>query len=250
MTQTISDQIESYNGPVVILVRPQMGENIGAAARAMLNCGLLEMRVVDPRDGWPNEAAIAMSSGAEEILEYAKVFDDLPSAIADLQLVGASSARLRDMNKPVIDQNEFADEMVTAAAEGVRCGLLFGAERSGLENYEVMLADKLVQVPLNPVHNSLNLGQAVLLIGYAWFERSRTAVSPESGVSSTLATKDDLENFFNRLMPALEESGFLGIEEKKPKMIRNIRNIFQRSPLTAIEISTLHGIVESLKRLK
>jgi tRNA/rRNA methyltransferase len=235
--------------PVVILVRPQMGENIGAAARAMMNCGLVEMRIVAPRDGWPNEAAIAMASGAESILEEARIFDDLPDAVADLHFVAASTARHRDMNKPVVNQWQLADEMIVAGDSGLRCGLLFGAERSGLENDEVVLADKIVQVPLNPVHNSLNLGQAVLLIGYAWFERMQQRMPQDGCIEKGLATKEEIENFFGRLIPDLEKSGFLGIEEKKPKMVRNIRNIFQRASLTSIEVSTLHGIVESLKRL-
>ena len=233
----------------MVLVRPQMGENIGAAARAMLNCGLYSMRVVAPRDGWPSEAAMATASGAEAILEAAEVFDDLSSAISDLHFVGATTARDRDMRKPVIDQHAMAEDLISRTKAGQRCGLLFGAERSGLENDEVVLADKLIQVPLNPVHNSLNLGQAVLLISYAWFQRAKEVPLKDGMSSDEPAEKKDLENFFGRLVPDLEKTGFLGIEEKKPRMVRNIRNIFERASLTKTEVSTLHGIVESLKRL-
>ena len=250
MSDSIQKLVSEFAGPVVILVRPQMGENIGAAARAMLNCGLYSMRIVAPRDGWPNEAAIAMASGAEAILEAAEVFDDLNAAVADLQFVGATTARDRDMRKPVVDQTTMAKELVQRTSIGHKCGLLFGAERSGLENEEVVLADKLIQVPLNPVHNSLNLAQAVLLIGYAWFQLRHNPTLDDGMPTDDLASKDDLENFFARLVPDLEKSGFLAIEEKKPRMVRNIRNIFQRAFLTKTEVSTLHGIVESLKRLQ
>ncbi len=249
MSETIEKLIADFAGPAVILVRPQMGENIGAAARAMLNCGLYHMRIVSPRDGWPNEAAMAMASGAEAILEAASVHDSLADAVADLHFVGATTARDRDMRKPVVNQAVLADEMISRTTEGQRCGLLFGAERSGLENEEVIIADKLIQVPLNPVHNSLNLAQAVLLIGYAWFEKAQTVQTSDGMSEDELASKGDIENFFSRLVPDLEKSGFLGIEEKKPKMVRNIRNIFQRASLSKTEVSTLHGIVESLKRL-
>ena len=155
--------------PAVILVRPQMGENIGAAARAMKNFGLGEMRIVDPRDGWPNEKAIAMSSRADDILDSAALYDDTPAAVADLHAVYATTARSREMEKPCLTPREAVADMRSRLERGEQLGILFGGEKAGLSNDDATLAQSIIQIPANPAFSSLNLGQAVLLVAYEWF---------------------------------------------------------------------------------
>ena len=234
-------------GPAIILVRPQLGENIGTAARAMLNCGLTDLRIVDPRDGWPNEMAVRASSGADVVIENARIYATTGDAIAGLERVYASSARPRDMVKPVMTPEGAAAEMRRVEAEGSRCGVLFGAERMGLENDDVVLADTLIEVPLNPAYKSLNLAQAVLLISWSWFRLADETPEYRLELGGTRpATKDELVNFFTRLEEKLIESNFLYPVKKRPAMIRNIRNMFQRMSLTEQDLRTLHGIVVSL----
>jgi tRNA/rRNA methyltransferase len=234
-------------GPAVILVRPQLGENIGMVARAMLNCGLTELRLVRPRDGWPSATAEAAASGALSVLEGARVFDSTEAAIADLQRVYATTARPRGMVKVVVTPAQAAVELRAEAAAGQRCGLLFGPERSGLVNDDIALADVALTVPLNPAFASLNLAQAVLLVGHAWFLADDA--TPPSRLESNAgqpASKAELVNFFERLEDALDETGFLFPPEKRPTMVRNLRNLFQRAKLTESEINTLHGVVVAL----
>jgi tRNA/rRNA methyltransferase len=234
--------------PVVILVRPQMGENIGAAARAMKNFGLAELRLVAPRDGWPNEKASAMSSRADDILEKAAVFDDTASAVADLQAVFATSARQRDMEKPVFAPRLAAEESARRITGGQRVGLLFGAEKAGLDNDDVALATGLIHIPANPAFSSLNLGQAVLLIGYEWY----LAGAGNGGVAGPgvdePASYRDLLFFFQRLESLLDDKGFMKPVEKRPTMVRNIRNMFTRAGLTEQELRTFHGVISALVR--
>ena len=236
-------------GPAVILVDPQLGENIGMCARAMLNCGLTELRLVRPRDGWPSESAVSAAAGADRILAQARLFDDTAAALADLQRVYATTARLRDMEKPLLTPREAAVELRAAAAAGERAGLLFGPERAGLVNDDVALADAAIKVPLNPAFSSLNLAQSVLLIGYEWFQAG--AEAPPGRLTrpgAEPASKAELVNFFGRLEQALDETGFLRPVEKRPVMVRNIRNLFTRSALTAQEVQTLHGILSALRK--
>jgi tRNA/rRNA methyltransferase len=237
--------------PAIILVDPQLGENIGAAARAMLNCGLEELRLVRPRDGWPNEKALANASGADSVIENARLFDSTEDAIADLTRVYATTARPRDMVKVVETPRFAAAEIRARLAAGDRIGILFGPERTGLVNDDIALADALICVPLNPAFSSLNLGQAVLLVGYEWFQ-SADETPPRQLVTNTTrpAVKEELLNFFAHLERELDESGFLRNVEKRPSMVRNIRSMFDRAELTEQEIQTLHGIVKELSTLR
>lgn len=249
------------SGPVVILVEPQLGENIGAAARAMLNCGLLEMRLVRPRDGWPNEKAVASASGADVVLDGVRVFDTTAEAVADLNVVYATTARRRDMLKEVVTPRRAAQEFLAGEARGERIGLLFGAERKGLENDDVTLADKILEAPLNPGFSSLNLGQAVLLVAWEWRMARLDAGSdttPEAFIPGTedaggdvpAASREDLIRLYEHLEGELDDSGFLLPLHKRPTMVRNLRNIFHRARLTEPEVRTLRGVVVALSRTR
>lgn len=238
-------------GPAVILVEPQLGENIGMVARAMLNCGLTELRLVRPRDGWPNPVATAAASGADAVIENATLFDTTVDAIADLHRVYATTARPRGMVKPIVTPAQAASELRAEMAAGRNCGLLFGPERSGLVNDDIALADAALTVPLNPAFASLNLAQAVLLVGHAWF-LAGDATPPrylETNAGQP-ASKAEMENFFRRLEAELDITGFLYPPEKVPSMLRNLRNMFLRMAPTENEVNTLHGVVVALRDKK
>lgn len=240
---------EEAAAPVIVLVGPQMGENVGATARAMLNCGLSELRLVSPRDGWPNERAQAMATGASrEVVDRARVFATTAAAVADLHRVYATTARRRDMLKPAIGPRELAVEVRERAARGQRSGVLFGPERAGLDNDDVALASHIVHIPLNPGYSSLNLAQAVLLVAWAWFEgASGAATPPPDQRSATLpATSAQLVNLFEHLEQELDASGFLRVAEKRGIMVRNLRSILHRAELREHEVRALHGVVSSL----
>lgn len=240
---------EEAAAPVIVLVGPQMGENVGATARAMLNCGLTELRLVSPRDGWPNERAQAMATGASrEVVDRARVFATTAAAVADLHRVYATTARRRDMLKPAIGPRELAVEVRERAARGQRSGVLFGPERAGLDNDDVALASHIVHIPLNPGYSSLNLAQAVLLVAWAWFEgASGAATPPPDQRSATLpATSAQLVNLFEHLEQELDASGFLRVAEKRGIMVRNLRSILHRAELREHEVRALHGVVSSL----
>jgi tRNA/rRNA methyltransferase len=239
--------------PVIILVEPQLAENIGAVARAMLNCGLTELRLVQPRPDWPSERARANSSGAEAVLNAAVLFRSVTEATADLQRVYATTARSRDLIKLIMTPQHAVHEMRAEIGRGERVGVLFGPERSGLVNDDVALADTVIAVPLNPEFSSLNLGQAVLIVAYEWF-KSRDETPPVAlhHQSSPVATKAHLDSFFVRLEAELDACGFLRNAEMRPSMVRSIRAMFGRAELTDQEVRTLHGILSELvaKRLK
>ncbi|MDH3593271.1 MAG: RNA methyltransferase [Rhodospirillales bacterium] len=248
MAGTDRSKTTRLGGPAVVLVDPQLGENIGMVARAMLNCGLSELRLVRPRDGWPNEAAVSAAAGADTVLEHARLYDTTAAAVADLARVYAATARPRGMVKPVVTPRRAAAELRAALAEGLRAGLLFGPERSGLVNDDLALADTLLAVPLNPAFASLNLAMAVLLVGYEWFQVA-DATPPrrlEAG-GQPPAGKAELVNFFQRLEAALDETGFLHPPEKRPGMVRNLRNMIQRLEPTDQDLRTLHGIISALR---
>ncbi len=233
--------------PVIILVEPQLAANIGATARAMLNCGLRELRLVSPRDGWPNDQASAMASGADEVLEAAKLFPDVEAAVADLQRVYATTARHRDMIKHEVTPARAAQEIHQAAVRGARSGVLFGRERIGLTNDEVVLADAVMHVPLNPRFSSLNLAQAVLLVAYEWFQaRDPTAERVLVQAGHEAASRGELFNLFNHLEGALEEGGFFKVAAKKPHTVRTLRNILLRADLAERDVRMLHGVITSL----
>ncbi len=234
-------------GPVIVLVEPQLGENIGTAARAMLNCGLTDLRLVRPRDGWPNDAAVAAAAGADQVLDGARVCLTVADAIGDLHHVYAATARRRDVLKTVITPEQAADAMRRASAAGEGIGVLFGPERAGLNNNDLSLADTILSVPLNPAYGSLNLAQAVLLVAYEWFRAGNDGSGQRPGGGPTEpASKRDLIGFFEHLERELDESGFLRPPEKRPAMVHNIRALFQRAGLMDQEVRTLRGIVSAL----
>ncbi|MEM7650706.1 MAG: RNA methyltransferase [Pseudomonadota bacterium] len=235
--------------PTIVLVNPQMGENIGAAARAMLNFGLCDLRLVNPRDGWPNPRAIDMSADALDKMPPVQVFETLAEAVADLHVTYATTARTRDMVKPVYTPRAAALE--THANPNQKTGFVFGAERTGLTNDETALCTHIIQIPTNPDFSSLNLGQAVLLIAHELFQASDdTADTVLDMGDSAPATQDEFEHFFGRLEGALEEHRFFKSEDLKPTMVRNIRNIFTRSKLSTQEVNTLQGILSALSGKK
>ena len=233
--------------PAIILVGPTLGENIGAAARAMMNFGLSDMRLVSPKGVWPNQKAINTASGAERILEYASVFDTTEAAVADLQRLYATTARVRDMEKPVLTPRGLAGVVREKSVTGAKSGILFGRESKGLDNGDVAMSDAIVMVPVHPDHTSINLGQAVLLIGYEWFlagdPETISAVTRKSGQP---ASREELIAFFEHLESELDDCGFLYPPEKRPRMVRNIRNMFTRTGLSDQEVKTLRGIVAGL----
>ena len=248
MAGTDKSQKPAEAGPAVILVRPQMGENIGAAARAMFNFGLTDLRLVAPRDGWPNEAAFAMAAGAEEVARAATVHETLSDAIGDLTYVVATTARGRDMAKPALLPQEAAAELRNRHKAGEQVGLMFGAEASGLSNDDVAVADAVVTIPANPAFSSLNLGQAVLLLSYEWMKTEGMELpSPTGRGDATPAEKELLLGLFEHFEDALIRSGFLGVAEKRPAMVRNLRAMLTRAELTDQEIRTLRGIIVSLE---
>ena len=237
--------------PVFILVRPQMAENIGMAARAMMNCGVYDLRVVDPRESPFDEKAYAASSGADPILREAKVFSTLKEAIADLNFILATTARPRRLSKPVFKASELRDFFQNTSIPLSKIGVLFGCERTGLENEELECADALLTIPLNPEHTSLNLSQAVLLVGYECLQainqnQLKAAKTPEN----PLANKADVQMFLDKLNSALTEKGYYRLTDKRPKMQQNLDNIFLKAGLTKQEIQTLHGVLKSLIRLE
>ena len=237
--------------PAIILVQPTLGENIGAAARAMMNFGLSDMRLVNPRGGWPNQQAINTSSGAERILEQARLFDSTEAAVADLQRLYATTARMRDLEKPVLAPRELAGVLRGHGRDGERAGILFGREAMGLYNDDIAISDAMVMIPVNPEHPSLNLAQAVLLIGYEWHLAGGPATIAEvTRKGGQPASREELLGFFEHLERELIECGFLFPPEKRPRMIHNIRNIFSRSALSDQEVKTLRGIVAGLTRLR
>jgi tRNA/rRNA methyltransferase len=233
--------------PVFILVRPQMGENIGAAARAMLNFGLERMRIVGPRDGWPNPKAVAMASGAGRLLDHAGLFADLPGAIADCDFVFATTARGRELVKEVVTP-ERAMEMARAmGTEGKRVGVLFGPERAGLENDDIIRANAIVTVPVNPEFPSLNLAQCVLLLGYEW-QRQGASVPPSvmELARTEFASREDVDRLADHFEERLEAAGFFFPETKVDGMKANLRNMWGRLGLTRAEVQTFHGMLRQI----
>ncbi len=244
MAGTNSSRDGVTGGPAVILVEPQLGENIGTAVRAMMNCGLDDLRLVRPRDGWPNDRAVAAASGADRVLDRARLYPSVEAAVGDLAHVYATTARDRYMVKREVTPRHAAAEMRGFLAAGEPCGVLFGPERTGLVNEHIALADTVLTVPLNPAFSSLNLAQAVLLVGYEWFT-AHAEPPPETLHTghSRPADKAELIRFFEHFEEALTDSGFLRHPDKRPSMTRNLRNLFQRAGCTEQELRTLHGVI-------
>jgi tRNA/rRNA methyltransferase len=234
-------------GPIIILVEPQLGENIGATARVMANFALARLRLVNPRDGWPNIHARRAASGADRILEAAALFDTLEAAIADCTLVLATTARAHDQAKPVIAPDAAAALLAPHVAAGERVAVLFGRERYGLENHEVALADRIVTFPVNPAFASLNLAQAVAVVAYEWFKLASGGTLPFAMPrKSEPAGKQQVQAFFANLERQLDEIEYFRPLDKRATMVVNLRNIFARMQPTQQDIQTLHGVVVAL----
>jgi tRNA/rRNA methyltransferase len=231
--------------PCIILVRPQMGENIGAAARAMLNFDVMELRIVNPRDGWPNIQATQMAAGALEKMPPVQVYDSLASAVKDCHHVYATTARPRDMVKPVMDMRGAVSDARTRHVSKQKTAFVFGPERTGLDNDEVALCHTLITIPTNPEFWSLNLGQATLLMAYEWMNGG-DAPSSSAASEEPPATHEKIDEFLTRLKTELEDAGFFRSEGLKPTMKRNIRNIFMRNELSDQDVRTLQGILSAL----
>src|SRR6516164_5638190 len=234
-------------GPIVILVEPQLGENIGMAARAMGNFALTRLRIVKPRDGWPNISAQRAAAGADHILGKAELFDTVEQAVADCTLLFATTARAHDQAKSVVGPQAAAAEMVGQIAAGGTVGILFGRERSGLQNEEVGLANRIITFPVNPGFASLNLAQAVLLIGYEWFKLATAGALPFAMPErSERASQHQIQAFFENLVQELDSVEFLRPAEKRDTMLVNLRNIFTRMDPTKQDMHTLHGVVMAI----
>ena len=242
-----SEAPSSARPPAVILVETQLGENIGAAARAMANFGLSEMRLVNPRDGWPNERARAAASRADHIIDTVKLFDTPEEAVADLAVVYATTARSREMTKPVVGPDEAASRLAGLMGKGVATGLMFGRERWGLTNDEVALADAIVTLPVDPTFSSLNVAQAVLVTAYEWRKAALGGALPFDDGADLPASKDDLMRLMDHLETALDSVNYFRPADKRPVMVRNLRGILQKASLTEQEVRTLRGVIAALE---
>jgi len=246
---TDKSRARALGGPAVILVEPQLGQNIGTTARAMLNFGLGDLRLVRPREPWPNVDAVAASSGATVVLDNARVFADTRAAIADLNRVYATTARPRGMVKVVLSPREAAAEIRDLEAADAKAGVLFGPERSGLVNDDVALADAVITADLNPSFSSLNLAMAVMLMAYEWYRQGTQGRDRRlTQGKRPLARKEDLLDFLSRLETELATRRFFPTPELRPYMVRSLHNIFGRASLTDQEVRTLHGVVSALMR--
>lgn len=236
--------------PVVILVGAQLGENIGTVARAMLNFGLTDLRLVNPREGWQLERARRAASGAEVLIDHHRLYDSVAAATEDLGFLVATTARIRDMVKPVLTPARVASEIRAREQGGaIKSGILFGPERTGLDNEDISLSDAICRVPLNPEFSSLNLAQAVLLMGYEWYQAADDTPDVKELMPDTRpATRGEMNAFFAHFEAALDASGFLAPPEKKPAMARNLRNLFHRASMTEQDVRTFRGIINSLLR--
>ncbi len=228
--------------PVFVLVRPQLGENIGKAARAMLNFGLTEMRLVAPRDGWPNPSAGPAASGADVVLEKARVFDSVADAVADCAHVYATTVRKRGVTKPVMTPEKAAPEI--HAAPG-RSAILFGPERSGLETDDVALARTILTVPINPEFGSLNLAQAVILVAYEWSKGAALEIPPATELDSP-APQEELEGLIGQLDAMLADSGYYFPPDRVPATRRTLRGVLTKPGWTSQELRTLRGVLSAL----
>ncbi|CAI2935145.1 RNA methyltransferase [Aminobacter niigataensis] len=245
---SVSPSSKQSAAPVIVLVEPQLGENIGMVARAMANFGLAELRLVNPRDGWPSEKARAAASNADRVIDGVVVYPDLSSAVADLNFVFATTARARDGFKEVRGPVEAGRTLRGHAVSGLRTGILFGRERFGLYNEEVSLADEIVTFPVDPRFASLNIAQAVLLMSYEWMKSGLEDETQTNftGPEMAPATKDQLHGLLNHLEAALDARGYFRPAAKKPKMVDNLRSVLTRPGFFAPELKVLRGVVASL----
>ncbi|WDR03724.1 RNA methyltransferase [Devosia algicola] len=244
-----SKDFETRPSPAVILCEPQLGENIGTAARAMANFGLWDLRLVRPRDGWPNEKAVNAASRADHVIDRVRVFETLEGAIADLTMVYATTARPRDLQKPVFGPEKAGRNLVGHIKGGGGAGLLFGRERWGLLNEEVALADAIVTLPVEAAFASLNIAQAVLILAYEWRRQTELGTQlPFADVLADVAPREELTGLFGHLEDALERSGFFTSPEKRPTVVNNLRTLLTRGQFSSQEVRTLRGVISSLDR--
>ncbi len=235
--------------PVIILVQPQMGENIGAVARAMVNFGLHELRLVAPRDGWPNPQAEAMATHGAEIIRHTKVYDTLTEAVADRHYVVASTARDRRMNKPQFTPPEAMAEMGSQQQQGLKMALVFGPERSGLSNEDIALCHAIVSIPADPAHASLNLAQSVVVLGYEWWQRAASeSKKPLHETENPPAEHGEVQGLLDHLEATLDKTYFFKREEKKPRMWQNLRTTLLRARFSSQEIHSLRGMIAALEK--
>jgi len=236
--------------PVIILVRPQMGENIGAAARAMMNCCLMELRLVAPRGGWPEKLhnrAYATASGAERVLDEVKIYDRLAEATVDLHFSFATTSRPREQVREIFTPTAAAESAREKIAAAQKVGFIFGPERTGLENTDLMHANATIQIPLNPEYASLNLAQAVLLISWEFLRTGDATPPMQLPLGNAMpAVQQEVDFFLNRLITQLDPTGFFTSPEQKPQMLQNMAALFRRASLTDQELRTLHGILTAL----
>jgi tRNA/rRNA methyltransferase len=247
VTDEPDEEVAAPEGPVFVLVNPQMGENIGAAARAMWNFGLDRLRLVAPRDGWPNPKAEAMASGAAHVIAEAQVVATTAEACANLTYVFATTARERAMTKLVLTPERAMAEARALAAAGEHVGILFGPERAGLETADIVRANAVVTVPVNPAFGSLNLAQCALLLAYEWRRAGGDATAADYRLAGARrATGLEVDRFVDHLVERLDAVGFFFPAHKRPSMIANLDNLFRRAPLTDADVRTLHGILRAL----
>ena len=244
------------DAPIIILSSPQLSQNIGSVARAMKNCGLRDLRLVNPRETWPNKAASAMAAGADDILKEAKVFKNLVDALKDISMVIASTARNRDITKLVVTPTEAARRQINHIKSGGKCGFLFGAEQSGLTNSEISIANLIVKVPLTIDFSSLNLSQAVLIMAWEWRKIILQDKSSDYNYNNPskidhktpLATVKERDFFFTRFEKVLDEYSFFATKEMKPSVMNNLKSIFIRAELSKQELATFNGIISAIER--
>ena len=229
--------------PAIVLVRPQLGENIGKAARAMLNFGLVDLRLVAPRDGWPNPSAGPAASGADIVLERARVFDSVAEAVADCPFVYATTVRKRELVIPVVTPEDAAREMRTNSGPSA---ILFGAERSGLETEEAAIAQKILTVPVNPDFRSLNLAQAVIVVAYEWSKLERLAVPTQGEPLEPRATQEQLEGLIGQMDEALANAGYYFPPDRVPATKNTMRTILSKAGWSNREIQALRGMIRAL----
>lgn len=247
----MAQEMQTGPQPAFVLVRPQMGENIGGAARAMWNFGLDRMRLVAPRDGWPNPRAVATASGAGRLLDEAGIFADTAGAVADCDYVFATTARARGLTKPVMTPERAMEHARAMIAEGRRVGVLFGPERAGLENDDVARANAIISVPVNPDFASLNLAQSVLLTAYEWRRQSAGVPAEVMEMAKTeRASQLEIDRLGDHYEERLGEAGFFFPEAKAEGMKLNLRNLWSRMPLTRADVQIFHGMLRQLVRWK
>ncbi len=237
------------SSPVVILSRPQLGENIGTSARAMLNFGFTRLRIVNPRDGWPNPVALRTAVGASTLIKKAQIFDQFEQAVSDLELIFATTSRRRDMNKAIISASKISQEIIKSGIDHSKIGIVFGAERNGLENDELVRANKIITIEINDNFRSMNLAASVAIICYELRKINNAGHIIHTPMrNNNIANQQEIDNFFKHLEHMLDLTNFYQVREKKPMMLHNIKNIFKRvDKITSKEINTLIGMFKAME---